>query len=376
MTRAINALKLASQTNDRLMLAEACRLMAHTLNADEQYGESLDYYEKAVTLFESAGAGEQAARTRLGFMAALYMTGKYDDSLAVGVASERWFQANNHPSGLAKVYGNMGNLCMRREQHVLALRHHSKARTLFEQLQDWHGLAMTYLNLANGLSFAGQLLEAQKMYETSEELSARLGMQELFMQARYNRSYLMFLQGYCTESLESFSKVRDYFFRTGSKHHVNLCDLDVAEIYLHLLRPAEAADRAKRAIEGFTKTGRRYEHAKALAFCAMALSQVDKLAEAEAAGLASRSLFQQEGNKYWISMMNFCLAYVGMAQGDTAKARLLAAQARLQFEGMELREGMIDSLNRLGSLALEASQIKTAGACMMEVLKLTINKRH
>ncbi len=38
--------------------------MAHTLNADEQYSESLDYYQKAISLFENTGAAEQAARTK------------------------------------------------------------------------------------------------------------------------------------------------------------------------------------------------------------------------------------------------------------------------------------------------------------------------
>jgi tetratricopeptide (TPR) repeat protein len=373
--RAITALKLASQTNDRVMLAEACRLMAHTLNANEQHSESLDYYEKAIMLFESVQAGEQAARTRLGYMAALYMTGKYDESLACATAAEQWFEAHNHLSGLAKVCGNRGNLYMRREQHVVALQHHTKARVLFEQLQDWQALAMTYLNLANCLSFADQLHEAEKMYVRAEELSARLGMRELFMQARYNRSYLMFLQDHCSEAIESFKEVRDYFARTNSEHHRNLCDLDVAEIYLHLMKPTEAVIHAKRAVEGFAKTSKQYEHAKALAFCAMGLSQIERLEEAEAAGEASRNLFVQEGNKYWIAMVDFCLAYLKMARGDVEKARLLAAQAKLQFKGMELKDWVADSLNRLGSLALEASQIKTAATCMVEVLKLTINKR-
>ena len=375
INRAITSLKIASETNDRLMLAEACRLMAHTLNADEQHEQSLDYYEKAILLFENVGAAEQAARTRLGYTAALYMTGKYDDSLANAVTAERWFQANNHPTGLAKVYGNMGNLWMRREQHVLALQHHQKARALFEQLEDWPALAMTYLNLANCLSFADHLHEAEKMYEAAEELSASLSMRELFMQARYNKSYLMFLKGRCTEALNSFAEVREYFVRTNSRHHVNLCDLDVSEIYLHLMKPAEAVTYAKQAVEGFAKTSKRYEHAKALAFCAMGLSQIQQLSEAEAAGEASRKLFEQEGNKYWISMMGFCLAYVGMARGEVAKAKLLAVQAKVHFQGMELKDWVADSLNRLGTLALEASQVKTAAACMAEMLKLTINKR-
>jgi tetratricopeptide (TPR) repeat protein len=373
--RSMAALRLASQTNDRALLAEACRLMAHTLNVDEQYDQSIDYYRKAITLFESCGAAEQANRTRLGFIASLYMTGKYDEAMAVAGDAERWFQLHNQLLGLAKVYTNIGNLNYRRERHREALQYHGKARSLFEQLKDWPAVAMSYLNIANGLSFTDQLREAESMYNAAEELSARFAMQELFMQARYNKSYLLFLQGRHVESLEAFATVRDYFTRTGSPHHVNLCDLDVAEVYLHLLKPGDAVLCAQRAVNGFAKTAMRYEHAKALMFLAMGLAQIDQLGDAEAAAVASRHMFEVEGNAYWISVVDFCLAYVRMAKGDVAKARLLAAQAKLQFQNLDMEGGMAESLTRLGSMTVESTGLKTAASCMTEVLKLTINKR-
>jgi tetratricopeptide (TPR) repeat protein len=375
MARSLSALRLASQTNDRHLLAEACRLMAHTLNADEQYEQSVEYYQKAIALFESSGSGEQAARTRLGFIAALHMMGKYDQAFEVAGAAEQWFQANNHLSGLAKVYTNIGNLGYRREEHQFALKYHSKARALFERLKDWPALAMCSLNIANGLSFTDQHEEAARMYEFCEQLCKRLNMQELFMQSRYNRSYLMFLQGRYAESLEAFRVVKEHFIKTGSRHHVNLCDLDVAEVHLHLLKPAEALSFANAAAAGFSKTPMRYEHSKAMAFSAMALAQLDRLEEAEKAASEAHRMFEAEGNRFWISITDFCLAYLRMARGDAAKARLLAAQATLQFKDIAVKSGMADSLTRLGSMALDSSKVKTAASCMTEVLKLTINKR-
>ena len=156
---------------------------------------------------------------------------------------------------------------------------------------------------------------------------------------------------------------------------MNLCDLDVAEVYLHLLKPAEALTTVQAAIAGFSKTPMRYERSKATAFSAMALAQLDRLEEAEKAAADARSMFELEGNKYWISISDFCLAYMRMARGDVAKARLLAAQAKLQFQDVDIKGGMADSLTRLGAMAQDSSQVKTATACMTEVLKLTINKR-
>ena len=101
IARSLAVLKLASQTNDRVLMAEACRLVAHSLNADEQYEPSIEYYQKAIALFEGAGLGELAAQTRLGSMVALYMTGKYEEAATAAAASEQWFSASNDLSGLA-----------------------------------------------------------------------------------------------------------------------------------------------------------------------------------------------------------------------------------------------------------------------------------
>jgi len=64
-----------------------------------------------------------------------------------------------------------------------------------------------------------------------------------------------------------------------------------------------------------------------------------------------------------------------MARGDVRTGRLPAAQAKLQFQDVDIKGGMADSLTRLGAMAQDSSQVKTATACMTEVLKLTINKR-
>ncbi|MBI4473632.1 MAG: tetratricopeptide repeat protein [Acidobacteria bacterium] len=375
ITRALMALNVATQANDRAMMAEASRLMAHTLNAAERYDESLEHYRKAIDLFEGQNAGEAAARTRLGYMAALYMTGRYDEAIRVADDASRWFRENNNFQGLAKIAANTGNLYYRREQHWTALKHHARARELFEKLQDWHGLAMTYLNLANCYSFTDQLPEAEDMYRLAEALSGRLEMQELLMQAQYNRSYLMFLQGRCSEALEYFAKVRQYFEKTGSARHVYLCDLDTAEIYLHLLHPAETVKLGQRAASGFEQLTMPYEQAKALAFCAMGLIQTGQHDLAERTVVESRGIFEREENRYWISVLDFCLAHLHLCRGDMIKARELAAQAKVRFDDLELRAGMVDSLKVLGSMALHSSDAQTASSCIGEVLKLTLNKR-
>jgi len=125
--------------------------------------------------------------------------------------------------------------------------------------------------------------------------------------------------------------------------------------YYHLLKPDDAVPCAQSAVKGFAKTAMRYEHAKALVFLAMGLAQLDQLSDAETTAVTSRQMFEAERNAYWISVVDFCLAYVRMANGDVAKARLLAAQAKLQFQNLEIKGGMAESLTRLGSMTPEST---------------------
>jgi hypothetical protein len=160
------------------------------------------------------------------------------------------------------------------------------------------------------------------MYNLAEELSARLKMNGLFMQVRYNKSYLRFLQGRYIEALDALAAVHDYFHKARSWHHVHLCSLDLAEVYLHLGKPAEALAKARQANDGFAQKSTRYEHAKSLAFSALALAQLNCLEEAQQAASASRGIFAAESHSYWTSVMDLCLARLAPAAEEDARSDL------------------------------------------------------
>src|SRR5215475_1844717 len=75
------ALRIAETANDKHLLIEAWRMLAYSLNADEQFEESLPYYAKAIPGLESLGDFSLAARTRLGYLGALKEAGKYGEAL-------------------------------------------------------------------------------------------------------------------------------------------------------------------------------------------------------------------------------------------------------------------------------------------------------
>src|SRR5688572_16415900 len=77
---AKTALRIASRTKSKRDTAQACRMMALTLNANGQYFASIRYYRRALRYLDGLGHTEESARTRLGFIAALGMVGRYDEA--------------------------------------------------------------------------------------------------------------------------------------------------------------------------------------------------------------------------------------------------------------------------------------------------------
>src|SRR5438105_3517524 len=127
------ALSLARSKVDPLLLGDAHRMMAYTLNGNEQYEESLTHYRCSLEIFDSSGKVEIAARTRLGFVAALLATGRYTEAIEVAERARSSFAATNDMQGLARLYANLGNVYQRLHGCGRALDYHEKARGIFHR---------------------------------------------------------------------------------------------------------------------------------------------------------------------------------------------------------------------------------------------------
>ena len=116
------ALSVATQTSDQLLLVEAWCMMAYTLNANEQYAESLEHYRRAIDCLEKVQDHPRAARTRLGYLTALSMAGRHDEAIEAGLLAEQWFLSNGDEEGHARLCVNLGNVYQRLDQHARSLQ--------------------------------------------------------------------------------------------------------------------------------------------------------------------------------------------------------------------------------------------------------------
>jgi CHAT domain-containing protein/tetratricopeptide (TPR) repeat protein len=364
------ALSLAHEKADPILQGDAHRMMAYTLNANEQYEESLAHYRSALEILDNAGRMEIAARTRLGFVAALLATGRYTEAIEVAECARRSFAATQDMQGLARLYANLGNVYQRLQGCARALDYHEKARAIFNRQQDKRALAQCFMNIGICQSSLDRFEESERSYRKSERFSKELGLSELRAQSQYNRAYLFFQRGRHSEALQAFGALRRQFEQQQSLRHCGLCDVDMAEIYLHLNLPDDAAPLAERAAETFRTLGMRYERAKAIAFLGVASAQREDLKEALSILEQSRTMFQEEQNKYWLALLDLYRAELFFAMERLPEAQSLAQSALQSFTLLDSASRRVVALLLLARVALNLSKYDEARAHSEQALEL------
>ena len=354
------ALSVASHSNSQTLRAEAHRMMAYVLNANEQYEQAILHYMEAIMLLEQYGELHKVARTRLGLVSALFMTGRYEQALEEGRRADEWFIKSGDQDGHARLYVNLGNLYHRLDQHAKALEYQNAAIKVFQKLKNTAALPVCWMNLGDSLSMLDRFEEADRNFAKSQKLSQKSILTELYIQAKYNRSYLSFLRGRYSEAIQGMTELRGHYNQAGSLRHAALCDLDESEIYLHLNLPGDALNLAKRAAESFKQLGMKYEEAKARAFVGIVLMHVQQPAEALEVFSESQRIFEKENNLYWAASLELYRAQVQYLLARFLESRSLAQAAHDRFLSLEVPSKRALALVLLTRVALELGEIDEA----------------
>jgi CHAT domain-containing protein/tetratricopeptide (TPR) repeat protein len=365
------ALQLAVSAKSDNLRAEAHRMMAYVLTANEQYEESLRHYNTAVALWEAQGISAKVARARLGSISALFMTGRYDQAIEEARRADEWFICNNDEDGHARLSVNLGNLYHRLDQHARAIEHHNTAVRLFDKLGNTAALAPCYLNIGDSLSMLDRFDEADEYFEKAEELSRQQNQTALYDQVRYNRAYLSYLRGRYSDAIHGFEDLRHYYNQHGSLRHAALCDLDEAEIYLQLNVTDEALRLAGRAVSGFSELGMKYEEAKARAYLGMGLMHRLNPAEALRTFQQAQRIFEQENNLSWSALVELYRAQAHYQLGRLSEARALGARAHNRFLSLNIPSKRAMALALLTRVCLETGdlpQAKIYADCIEQLL--------
>jgi len=361
------ALSVAASSDAPSFQAEAHRMMAYVLNANERFEESIEHYRTATSLLEQEGFFDKAARNRIGFVAALFMTGRYDQAMEEARLAEKWFRENGDEAGFARLQANIGNLYHRLDQHARAIKYHETAIKVFRKLKDQAALAQCYHNLADSLSVLDRLEEADRDFERCQKISQKLNLVHLHTMATYNRAYLHFLRGRYSDSIRGMGELRIHYDQTGSTRSSALCDLDEAEMYLHLNLTEEALKLGIRAANSFKELGMGYEEAKARAFVGIGLTHNQQSSEALEVFRQSQQLFEKENNLYWAASLELYRAQVHFMVGRFWEAQSLAVSARERFSKLDVPSKKAIVLTLLARIALELGNLDQGGAYVEEM---------
>ena len=345
---------LAEILNDDYCRARSARAMGHPLQLKGKFRESLVEYQKAIDLFTKLKLESEVGITLSGSLQPLILLGNYEEARLREEKARKIFRAEGDNLRLARLDANLGNILHRQDRFEEALVLYRRAERSFQRFDATDDLALVLNNIAVCYISLGEFPSALETYRRLRLYSEKRHLTGLTVQADYNIAYLHYLQGEYTRAMELYEKTRGFCARAGDPYHAALCDLDQAEIYLHLDRYRECTQLARESLAQFQGLKMNYEGAKAYAFLGLAAChQADCRTALEFFGKA-RELFLLEQNWIWPALLDLYGAIVLYNAGSWPEAlkTVEAAQSALSHSALKDKAALAELLRSLLHLEL------------------------
>ena len=345
---------LAEIVNDDYCRARSARATGHVLQLKGRFRESLVEYQKALDLFAKLKSETELGITLSGSLQPLILLGDYEESRLREEKARKIFKAQGDELRLARLDSNLGNLLHRQDRVEEALVLYRRAEQSLERLDAADDLAIVLNNLAVCYISLQDFPKALDTYRRSRSYSEQRHLQHLTVQADYNIAYLHYLQRDYHGAIDLYTKTRIFCARAGDPYHAALCDLDQAEIFLHLNSYGQCTQLGKQALAQFLDLKMNYEAGKAYTFLGLAAClETDPANALEFFGKA-RELFLLEQNWIWPALVDFYRAMALYRAGRWAEALkiLSVAQNVLSHSALKDKAALVELLRSLLHLEL------------------------
>ena len=345
---------LAEVLDDDYCRARSARAMGHSLQLKGKLRESLAEYRKALDIFEKLHLVSEVGITLSGSLQPLILLGDYRESRLREEMARKIFKAKGDELRLARLDSNLGNILHRQDRFEEALVLYCRAEQTFQRLDAADDLAFALNNLAVCCISLRDFAKALDTYRRLRSYSEQRHLQHLIVQADYNIAYLHYLQGDFHRAIDLYTKTRVFCAGVGDPYHAALCDLDQAEISLHLNSFRECTQLAEDAVAQFCNLKMNYEAAKAYTLLGLAAChQTDPARASEFFGKA-RELFLLEQNWIWPALVDLYQAITLYHAGRWAEAlkTVGAAQNVLSHSALKDRAALAELLRSLLHLEL------------------------
>jgi tetratricopeptide (TPR) repeat protein len=345
---------LAEILDDDYCRARSARAMGHPLQLKGQLRESLAEYQKALDLFRKLKLDSEVAITLSSSLQPLILLGNYEESRVREEKARKIFKAQGDDLRLARLDANLGNILHRQDRFEEAVVLYRRAEASLERFDVPNDLAILLNNMAVCYISLREFPSAVETYRRLRAYSEQRHLQQLIVQADYNIAYLHYLQGEYERAIELYTRTRTLSARAGDPYHAALCDLDQAEIYLHLNLYKECSQLARHALAQFQGLRINYEAAKAYTFLGLAACYETDAGNALELLGKGRELFLLEQNWIWPPLLDLYRAVVLYCAGSWPEAlkAVSAAQSVLSHSALKDQAALAELLRSLLHLQL------------------------
>ena len=345
---------LAEILDDDYCRARGARAMGHSLQLKGKLRESLAEYRKALQLFEKLRLESEAGITLSGSLQPLILLGNYEEARLSEERARKIFKAQGDQLRLARLDSNLGNILHRQDRFEEALVLYCRAEQSLQRLDAADDLAFVLNNLAVCYIGVRDFSKALETYQRLRSYSEQRHLQRLMVQADYNVAYLHYLRGDYHRAIDLYAKTRIFCARAGDPYHAALCDLDQAEISLHLNLCRECTQLAEHALAQFYDLKLNYEAAKAYTLLGLAACLQTDAAKALGFFGKARELFLLEQNWIWLALVDLYQAITLYRAGRWSEALTTvgAAQNVLSHSALKDKAALAELLRSLLHLEL------------------------
>jgi tetratricopeptide (TPR) repeat protein len=348
---------LAEIINDDYCRARSARATGHVLQLKGKLRESLSEYQKALEFFTIMKLESEIGITLSGSLQPLILLGDYKESRLREERARKIFKAKGDELRLARLDSNLANILHRQDRFEEALVLYCRAEQSLQRLDAADDLALLLNNLGVCYTSLRDFPSALDAYRRLRSYSEQRHFEHLIVQADYNVAYLHYLQGDYHRAIDLYTETRIFCAGVGDPYHAALCDLDQAEIFLHLNSSRECTRLAEAALAQFSNLKMNYEAAKAYTFLGVAAChQSDPASALEFFGKA-RELFLLERNWVWPALVDLYQAITLYRVGRWAEAlkTVSSAQNVLSHSALKDKAALADLLRSLLHLELDDS---------------------
>jgi tetratricopeptide (TPR) repeat protein len=146
MTYYFNALKIANETGDKKQQAATNYNIGMTYTFMKQDSNAVDFVNKAIELFLEVKDYQSLAEC-YNVLASFYEEKEYKTAFYYYNKAESIFTTLNQKGNVANVYVNISYMLLNYDSLVLAEEYARKGLVIFKQVNDYLGIATSYVNL-------------------------------------------------------------------------------------------------------------------------------------------------------------------------------------------------------------------------------------